>query len=217
MWAALSAVLCYYTSKMKTKRLLWGLFFSVGISVAALDLWTKALAFDALNVEIIDYNGRPTLTTKDRLERQNIVVIADLFEFEAALNPGAFKGMFGDHTPVLALLSFVALILIALFLFFSARGSPPSVWFVLALGLLWGGTLGNFYDRWLIGSVRDFIKWFVVVDGEPYVWPNFNIADSGICTGVGLILAGEVLRGFTKKDDNPPNSDAATTDEETTP
>ena len=180
---------------------MWTLFFGVGICVAAVDLWTKDLAFDALNVQVIEHDGRPVLAIKDGSRRENTVLIPNLFAFEAALNPGAFKGMFGEHTHWLAVVSLVALALIALFLFVHARGNPsPSAWFVLALGLLWGGTLGNFYDRWLIGAVRDFIKWFVVVDGKEYVWPNFNIADSAICTGVGLIIVCEVFRGFRKKD-----------------
>ena len=60
---------------------------------------------------------------------------------------------------------------------------------VLALGLLGGGALGNFYDRYFIGCVRDFLK---VFRGE-WVWPNFNLADSAICIGVGMIFLREIF------------------------
>ena len=65
---------------------------------------------------------------------------------------------------------------------------------VVALALVWGGTLGNFYDRLQLGAVRDFIKWFY--KGPPLVWPNFNIADSAICVGVGLLFL-TVIRDYT--------------------
>lgn len=88
--------------------------------------------------------------------------------------------------------------------------SAFSAWFVVALGMLWGGTLGNFYDRYFIGGVRDFIKWFVVVDGKERVWPNFNIADSGICVGVGIIVVMEIARSLRGKTAGDPEDDEDT-------
>ena len=56
------------------------------------------------------------------------------------------------------------------------------------LGLIWGGTCGNLYDRAVHGYVRDFVKWFLEWGGRQHVWPNFNVADSAICVGVGLLV-----------------------------
>ena len=47
-----------------------------------------------------------------------------------------------------------------------------------------GGALGNLYDRIVHSHVVDFIRWHV---GDAY-WPTFNVADVGICTGVGLLV-----------------------------
>ncbi len=60
----------------------------------------------------------------------------------------------------------------------------------LALGLVVGGALGNFADRLRLGEVVDFIE--VGVRGV-YTWPVFNVADSAVCVGVGL-LAWRALR-----------------------
>jgi signal peptidase II len=60
----------------------------------------------------------------------------------------------------------------------------------LALGLIVGGALGNFMDRVRYGEVVDFIE--VGVRGV-YTWPVFNVADSAVCVGVGL-LAWRALR-----------------------
>ena len=52
------------------------------------------------------------------------------------------------------------------------------------LGLIMGGALGNGIDRYTIGQVIDFLD---VYFGD-YHWPAFNVADSAICIGVGLLL-----------------------------
>lgn len=56
----------------------------------------------------------------------------------------------------------------------------------LALALVLGGALGNLYDRATLGYVVDFL----VVHYEHYYWPAFNIADSAIVAGAGLLLIG---------------------------
>jgi signal peptidase II len=55
----------------------------------------------------------------------------------------------------------------------------------LALGLVVGGALGNLVDRVRFGEVVDFIE--VGVRGV-YTWPVFNVADSAVCVGVGLLV-----------------------------
>ena len=53
-----------------------------------------------------------------------------------------------------------------------------------ALALVLSGALGNMWDRVLRGYVTDFL---LVYAGE-YSWPVFNVADSAICIGAGLLL-----------------------------
>ena len=50
--------------------------------------------------------------------------------------------------------------------------------------MVMGGALGNVIDRVRFGAVVDFIQWHVA----GLYWPAFNIADSAICIGVGLML-----------------------------
>lgn len=54
----------------------------------------------------------------------------------------------------------------------------------LAYASILGGALGNLYDRIVHGHVIDFIHWHY----QGYSWPIFNIADVGICIGVGLLI-----------------------------
>jgi len=54
----------------------------------------------------------------------------------------------------------------------------------ISLTLILGGALGNVWDRVLLGYVIDFIDVYYA----DYHWPAFNIADSAICVGAGLLI-----------------------------
>jgi signal peptidase II len=56
--------------------------------------------------------------------------------------------------------------------------------FCLSLALVLGGALGNLYDRITLGYVVDFFNFHI----NNHYWPAFNVADSAICVGVGLLL-----------------------------
>lgn len=60
-----------------------------------------------------------------------------------------------------------------------------------ALALILGGALGNVIDRLLHGYVVDFIQ---VHWGSRWYFPSFNIADSAITAGAGLLILDELLR-----------------------
>ena len=63
-------------------------------------------------------------------------------------------------------------------------------WYPLALSLILGGAVGNVIDRIHIGAVVDFIDFHV---GD-WHWPAFNVADSAICVGAALLVAGMFRR-----------------------
>lgn len=56
--------------------------------------------------------------------------------------------------------------------------------FALGIALILGGALGNLYDRLTLGYVVDFLYFHI----STYGWPAFNVADSAICVGVGVLL-----------------------------
>lgn len=66
----------------------------------------------------------------------------------------------------------------------------------LAFGLILGGALGNAWDRAMamrpgltgIDGVRDFIRVDLNLIGIDYIWPIFNLADTGITIGFLLLL-----------------------------
>lgn len=61
----------------------------------------------------------------------------------------------------------------------------------IGLALILGGAIGNLWDRLATGHVTDFLLFYI---GQ-YQWPAFNLADSAIVVGAGLLVF-EIL--FTK-------------------
>ena len=62
--------------------------------------------------------------------------------------------------------------------------------FSWALSLILGGAVGNVIDRLLHGHVIDFIQ----LHAGGWYFPSFNIADSAITVGAGMLILDEVLR-----------------------
>ena len=109
------------------------------------------------------------------------VVISGFFSLVNWRNTGAAWGIFRDYNLVLTAISLSTVLALYLFRhsFQLSRPGPR-----LALGLIAGGIIGNLIDRIRVGSVIDFLSFYV---GE-YHWPAFNVADSAICVGVGLYI-----------------------------
>ena len=70
---------------------------------------------------------------------------------------------------------------------------PEEKLLALSLSLILGGAIGNIIDRVIYGYVIDFLDVYYDV----YHWPIFNIADSAITIGVGLML----IESFMEKDE----------------
>lgn len=110
-----------------------------------------------------------------------IPVIRDFFYLVHVGNTGAAWSMFSGRSLVLALLA--ASTLVAIFWWRRALGLHDKI-AQIAFGLLCGGIVGNLTDRIHLGHVVDFID----LHFGSYVYPTFNVADSGICVGVILYV-----------------------------
>ena len=114
------------------------------------------------------------------------VVLDGFFKFVHWGNTGAAWSMFHDRNGLLAGISFIALI--ALFIF-RRRFEPQKTLGWISLGLIFGGISGNLLDRVRVGHVVDFLRFYVNRrDGGEMGFPAFNVADSAICIGVGLLF-----------------------------
>jgi signal peptidase II len=92
--------------------------------------------------------------------------------------------------------SSVAVVLIAAMLWRGGgMGAKSSRTASTGLALILGGALGNLYDRVFPGTVTDFLDLYV----GSYHWPTFNVADSAISVGAGLVLLDLLLARRARK------------------
>jgi len=116
---------------------------------------------------------------------QSIPIVKDLVALTLVFNPGLAFGFLSFLPPgygwIVVLLSMAALVvLVAL----SLKLLPTAGWPVtVALGMIFGGAAGNLIDRYRFSAVVDFID----LSWRGYHWPAFNVADSGITVGVGVL------------------------------
>ncbi len=105
-------------------------------------------------------------------------LVGRLLRLTYVRNTGAAFGMLPGHQSVFVTVSILMLAGVAVYWF---RVRPRRALLVFALALLSAGALGNLIERIASGRVTDFIQ-------VPFDFPVFNVADSAIVVGVGLLL-----------------------------
>jgi signal peptidase II len=158
-------------------------FLSIAVIGGAADLATKAWCFSSTNLRAGDVFW---------LWQGHIGI-------QLSRNLGALFGIGQGKVGYFAALSIVAAIAIPVWLFWFR--AARDLWLTSALGCVMAGVLGNLYDRlglsgdeWVgpdfaspqgLHAVRDWILWQA---NDTWRWPNFNIADSLLVVGVGILL-----------------------------
>jgi signal peptidase II len=108
---------------------------------------------------------------------QSLPVIPSILHLTYVQNTGAAFGLFQGHTVTFILLSAA----VAAWIVLELMRKRHRRWSIeLAMALILGGAIGNLVDRLVFGYVIDFI--------DVRVWPVFNVADSSITIGVGLLM-----------------------------
>ncbi len=120
------------------------------------------------------------------LLHQTHSLIPDFLDITYVENPGAAFGLMANahaswRNIFLGVVSSVAIIMLIVLYRHHARENEK---IKFALGLILMGAIGNILDRIRFGVVIDFIDVHVF----QYHWPAFNVADSAICVGVGVLL-----------------------------
>jgi signal peptidase II len=114
------------------------------------------------------------------------IVIDGFFRFVRWGNTGAAWSLFRGNNSLLAGVALIALVV----LYFSRHHfNAHTLLGQTALGFICGGIVGNLIDRIRVGYVIDFLYFYLQQRGGGELgFPAFNVADSAICTGVGLIF-----------------------------
>jgi len=122
-----------------------------------------------------------------------VPVVRGFFNLTNTKNSGAVFGLFNDSavwwkTPLLIVVSAALLVAVVALVI---RTTHPRWELSIGLALILGGALSNLYDRMRAGQVEDFLDFYF----RSYHWATFNLADSAIVVGTGLIIIQVLLDG----------------------
>lgn len=126
------------------------------------------------------------------------VIVDGFFKLVHWGNTGAAWSMFSGNNGGLAIVAIVALVVL---IYTRHHFNIHMLGGQISLGLIFGGIVGNLIDRLLPARrhVIDFLYFYVVRrDGQIAGFPAFNVADSAICIGVGLLFILSWQNGETK-------------------
>src|SRR5437899_11193648 len=148
--------------------------FLLALFVVLLDRWTKRLV--AAHIAMYTH----------------IQIIPGFFRLTHTENTGAAFSLFADSpapwkTALLIAFSAIALVVVSVLLW---KNHHAHIATGVGLSLIMGGALGNLWDRLARGRVVDFLLFYY----KRYQWPVFNLADSAIVVGAGLLVI-EILWG----------------------
>ena len=150
------------------------LLLALGAALFGLDRWTKLAVASAFPL----HSSHP--------------VVPGFFDLVHTRNTGIAFSMLNDASPLIRdwlLPIFSAIAVAAIFLIFwrQSEGAGRLRW---GLALILAGAAGNLYDRLAYGYVVDFLDFYV----GAWHWPAFNVADSCITVGAGLLLLDSLLK-----------------------
>jgi signal peptidase II len=148
----------------------------LSLLVIALDQWTKLMVLQRFRLG------------------ESISVIPNYFNLTYIRNTGAAFGIFADahpgfRGPFFLLVPLAALAAIA-YIFRKIPADDRKL--SIALSLVVGGAIGNLIDRLRLGYVVDFLDFHWRYLNH---FPAFNVADSAICLGVGILMLDLLQQG----------------------
>jgi signal peptidase II len=143
-------------------------YLALSAAVILLDLWTKWLVVARIDLH------------------EAVPVIPDFFQIVHVRNTGAAFGIGANASSkvVPLLLNAGAIGVFCVVVLYALRSAITDRLLQTGLHLILGGAIGNLLDRFRFGYVVDFLDVYV----RNHHWPAFNVADSAICIGIGLLF-----------------------------
>lgn len=128
-----------------------------------------------------------------QLNNGDSIALGDYFNWVKVWNTGVSFSMFNNHGDLGRIVLCTLSLVVCAFLLWWLKKEKDKIK-IISLGLIIGGALGNVIDRVRFGAVLDFLD-FHIADHH---WPAFNLADSFICIGAGILIFLELLNGQKK-------------------
>ena len=147
-------------------------YLLIALGVIALDAWSKWLV--SAHVDMHDA----------------VTLIPNLFQLVHVRNTGAAFGIGANAEShiVPLMLNIGAIGVFFVVVAYAFRTAVTDRLLQIGLHLILGGAIGNLIDRFRLGYVVDFLDVYLNWGGQAHHWPAFNVADSAICIGIGLLF-----------------------------
>jgi signal peptidase II len=123
---------------------------------------------------------------------ESIPIIDQVLYITSHRNTGAAWGILPGQMWFFYVITFLVIIFI---IYYMQKHAKQHKWLGISLGMMLGGAIGNFIDRVFRQEVVDFIHVIIV----NYHFPIFNVADSSLCIGVGLLFIQMLTEKKTKE------------------
>ena len=132
---------------------------------------------DQISKQLVLY----TFAQNERLE-----VIPGFFTLTHVRNTGGAFGLFAGKATIIRTAFFlvVSCVAVGILWYLYRTMAKGRKWIEAGFALILAGAVGNMIDRFRFGEVVDFLDLHIGV----YHWPAFNVADSAICVGVGILV-----------------------------
>jgi signal peptidase II len=147
-------------------------YLLIALGIILLDAWTKWLV--SAHIDMHD----------------SISIIPNVFQLVHVRNTGAAFGIGANAQSKIVplLLNIGAIGVFFVVVAYAFRTAVTDRLLQVGLHLILGGAIGNLIDRFRLGYVVDFLDVYLNWGGQPHHWPAFNVADSAICIGIGLLF-----------------------------
>ncbi|MFW6287826.1 MAG: signal peptidase II [bacterium] len=107
---------------------------------------------------------------------QSVVVINEIFHLTYVRNRGAGFGILQGQRTLFIIITIIIIIVLYLY----RQRTEKNRYLDIAMALIIGGAIGNLIDRIRLHYVIDYLDF--------RIWPVFNLADSAVVVGVGILL-----------------------------
>jgi signal peptidase II len=147
-------------------------YLALSVAIIILDAWTKWLISSRIALH------------------EAVPVIPNLFQLVHVRNTGAAFGIGANAQSAIVpvLLNVGAIGVFFIVVVYAFRSAITDRVLQTGLHLILGGAIGNLVDRFRFHYVVDFLDVYVNFGGREHHWPAFNVADSAICIGIGLLF-----------------------------
>lgn len=177
----------------------WVTLLLVVVLGTGLDLWSKHWAFQNIADEPVELDREEILADPDwrpPWHESMDVLPFGLLDFDLVMNHGAVFGIGQRSRTIFIVFTIVAVcVAVAIFAFWTRARSR---WVHVGIALIIAGGLGNLYDRFTYGAVRDFMHMLPEWDlpfglhwpnGSPEIFPwVFNLADVLLLVGMSILI-----------------------------